>query len=514
MATDNPNRKKRPEASREAPLRGYAGADATEGQERHRLNLPAELNRVFEQMRELSSAGGQATLLLCRRRDGNHEQVAVKLYDKPAEPGREDLRPILRRLKSTNIVEYREPYFGSDDDGRWWEVFEYCPAGTLHEFTEESGGKLTAALGTEVIRQVHAALSSIHSASPQIVHRDIKPTNILARSKDPIEVVLIDFGFAVEVTMSREYRSGSRTVPYAAPEAIGGETGPSLDWWGLGMTMLELLSGTHPFRLPDGRFMSEGKINSHLSSRPIPIPQLGEPRLEAVLRGLLTRDPMLRWGATEVGQWLDGGMPAVADDVDTAGRGSPAAARAGSNVPVEFAGALYTDPTTLAHAMAHNWTEAGRKIVSSTFNEIVDWTERFFPERSLTTVARAARERNDSVDLTVAKVIVTLDPESVPVFMGERVDLPALPSLATRTVSEGGALIGLIDKLFSSRALRAFGQLAGHRKLLLVDSRWTDHVESAQGWFKQVPEAGGFKPEHLAVFLLSAVEQIGGTGDG
>lgn len=513
MSTETPDHKKSPEASREAPLRGFATSEPATGLRRHRLNLPTGLDEQFEQLHELSSAGGQATLLMCQRRDSTHEQVVVKMYDKPASPGQEDLRPVLKNLASPHIIKYRDPNFGSDD-GYWWEVIEYCQGGTLQEFAAESGGKITPAQGVEVVRQVHEALSSIHSASPQIVHRDIKPTNIMLRSRDPIDAVLIDFGFAVEVTMSREYRSGSRTVPYAAPEAIGGETGPSLDWWGLGMTMLEMFSGEHPFRLPDGRFMSEGKINSHLSSRAIPIPELEDPRLTTLLRGLLTRDPTLRWGAKEVEEWLNGGTPLVADDVepDTLKR-APVAATV-TDTPVEFAGALYTDPVVLAHAMAHNWNEAGRKVVSSTFNEIVDWTERFYPERSLEAVAQAARERNYSVDLTVANVIANLDPDCVPVFMGERVDLPALPSLATRAVSEGETLITLLEKLFSSRALRAFGQLKNHRDLLLVDSRWADNVESAKGWFTSVPEAGGFKPEHLAVFLLSAVEQVSGAGDG
>lgn len=505
MADSTP--RKRPVASREAPLRGFVPESEAPDARRNRLNLPPELDALFVQESELSTAGGQATLLLCQRRDNPDDRVAIKLYDKPASSGQHDLRPTLQRLGSPDIVEYREPFFGSHG-GYWWEVFEYCTGGTLRDLAEESGGTISFEQAFDVVRQVHEALSSIHSATPQIVHRDIKPDNILLRSRQPLDAVLIDFGFAVEVTMSREYRSGSRTVPYAAPEAIGGETGPSLDWWGLGMTMLELLSGEHPFRLPGGQWLSEAKINSHLSSRPIPIPDLGNARFDALLRGLLTRDPGLRWGHVEVGDWLDGGAPAVAAEPAEGASASGSGGASSSVSPVEFAAALFTDPVDLAQAMAANWTEAGRKVVSTTFHEIIDWVEEHFADRSIAKIAQDARDRNDRVDFTVARVIATLDPNTAPSFMGERVDLDALPSLATRAVEEGGSTIGLIEKLFLSRALRAFGQLEAHRELLLVDSRWSDHVDEAQGWFEKVPEAGGFKPEHYPLLLLSAGEQV------
>lgn len=513
MATDG-TAKKPPVASREAPLRGFLSHSDAPSSRVNRLNLPPELDAVFEQVRELSTAGGQATLLLCRRRDSDDELVAVKLYDKPAKIGQEDLRPLLQGLGSPDIVKYREPFFGSHD-GYWWEVFEYCTAGSLRDFADAQGGTIDFSHATDVVRQMHEAFSSIHAATPQIVHRDIKPDNILLRSADPLDIVLIDFGFAVEVVMSREYRSGSRTVPYAAPEAIGGETGSSLDWWGLGMTLLEMLSGQHPFRLPGGQWLSEAKINSHLSSRPIPIPTLGDERFELLLRGLLTRDPSSRWGLAQVGEWLEGGKPDVATDeavtlaVASSASATAAATRPGPEVrPVEFATALFTDPVVLAEAMATRWNEAGRKVVSATFHEIVDWAEEFFPERSLARIAKRFRDRNDRVDYTVAQVIVTLDPGINPTFMGERVDMEALPSLVAGAVNEGGARIGLVEKLFLSKALRAFGQLEAHRDLLLVDTRWTDHTEQAQEWFQKVPEAGGFKPEHYPLFLLSAVEDV------
>lgn len=511
---NNPTARKPTVASREAPLRGFLSETDAPSSRTNRLNLPPELDAAFEQVRELSTSGGQATLLLCKRRGREDDLAAIKLYDKPARPGQEDLRPLLQELGSPDIVRYQEPYFGSHD-GYWWEVFEYCDGGSLRDFADARGGTIDVAGATEVVRQMHEAFSSIHTAKPQIVHRDIKPDNILLRADDPLDVVLIDFGFAVEVAMSREYRSGSRTVPYAAPEAIGGETGPSLDWWGLGMTLLEMLSGAHPFRLPGGQWLSEAAINSHLSSRAIPIPELADERLTLLLRGLLTRDPDLRWGRVQVGEWLDGGYPAVAPEAVVGAPESVAASGvvAGSRPvpavsPVEFATAFYTDPALLAAAMARSWNEAGRKVVSGTFQEIVDWVEEFFPDRSLARIAKRFRERNDRVDYTVAQVIVTLDPDINPTFMGERVDVEALPSLVATAVNDGGSKIGLVEKLFTSKALRAFGQLEAHRDLLLVDTRWTDHTEQAQGWFKKVPEAGGFKPEHYPLFLLSAVEEV------
>jgi eukaryotic-like serine/threonine-protein kinase len=90
-----------------------------------------------------------------------------------------------------------------------------------------------------------------HVHQHQIVHRDIKPENIIQRSEDD-RYVLIDFGAVKELNHSE---SGSDslvvgTAGYRSPEHLRGEPGFASDIYGLGITTIQLLTRTHPSRLP------------------------------------------------------------------------------------------------------------------------------------------------------------------------------------------------------------------------------------------------------------------------
>jgi eukaryotic-like serine/threonine-protein kinase len=100
----------------------------------------------------------------------------------------------------------------------------------------------------------------VHVHQHQIVHRDIKPENIIQRSADD-RYVLIDFG-AVKELNAPEHSGGALvvgTAGYRSPEHLRGEPGFASDIYGLGITAIQLLTKTHPSRLP--------KVADHLSWR-------------------------------------------------------------------------------------------------------------------------------------------------------------------------------------------------------------------------------------------------------
>ena len=88
---------------------------------------------------------------------------------------------------------------------------------------------------------------------PPVVHRDIKPSNILIDEND--EIYLVDFGSVQDV--ARRTSQGGSTVAgtfgYMAPEQLRGIATPASDLYGLGMTMLFLLSGQEPETMPQAR---------------------------------------------------------------------------------------------------------------------------------------------------------------------------------------------------------------------------------------------------------------------
>jgi len=101
----------------------------------------------------------------------------------------------------------------------------------------------------------------------QIIHRDIKPSNLMLRTPSPSvptppggtgweQLVLIDFGGAKQFNTGRQRQESSSTrlfsSGYSPPEQVtGGHIGPSVDFYALGRTMIELLTGKYPPELED-----------------------------------------------------------------------------------------------------------------------------------------------------------------------------------------------------------------------------------------------------------------------
>jgi len=140
--------------------------------------------------------------------------------------------------------------------------------GSLADLLVERKGKLTDTQLRSVIEQVTADLEYIHGLQPKIVHRDIKPDNILMRTRTPLKFVLTDFGISSIVEHgSRVASSVSKTTFYAAPEAGAGDISAGLDWWSLGMIVAEAAGGRRPF----GDAL-EQTVNIHFARRePIPL---------------------------------------------------------------------------------------------------------------------------------------------------------------------------------------------------------------------------------------------------
>jgi serine/threonine protein kinase len=124
-------------------------------------------------------------------------------------------------------------------------VMEYVEGSTLKEYITDQA-PLSVELATYIARQIAEALD--HAHHNQIIHRDIKPHNILIGKNQKIKVT--DFGIARAVTSSTITHTGSviGSVHYFSPEqARGGSTGEKSDIYSLGIVLYEMLTGTLPF---------------------------------------------------------------------------------------------------------------------------------------------------------------------------------------------------------------------------------------------------------------------------
>ena len=150
---------------------------------------------------------------------------------------------LMRHLRHPNIVRVFETRF-LEDERLYYVVMELVSGQGLSTVLETSG-RLEAGAVARLGAEVASALAHAHSL--HVIHRDIKPGNILVT--DEGEAKVTDFGIARLVAgTSGQADTLIGTVDYMAPEQFEGTTGRQADVWALGVTLYEALTGRHPFR--------------------------------------------------------------------------------------------------------------------------------------------------------------------------------------------------------------------------------------------------------------------------
>ncbi|MCM1983770.1 serine/threonine protein kinase [Lyngbya confervoides] len=175
----------------------------------------------------------------------------------------------LKNLDHPEIPKYID-YFEIDevDTPGFALVQSYIEAPSLATLIAR-GRKFSETEIIELADRLLGLLIYLHQQAPPVIHRDIKPSNILLanRSGNSMgDVYLVDFGSVQTVAKQEE---GTVTIVgsygYIPLEQFGGQTTTASDLYSLGMTLIYLLTGTHPAELPqvDGRV----KFNAEISKR-------------------------------------------------------------------------------------------------------------------------------------------------------------------------------------------------------------------------------------------------------
>ena len=134
----------------------------------------------------------------------------------------------------------------TEDHEHVYLVYEYIPGRTLREALRTR--ELTDAEVIELSAQLLEALDHAHSQG--VVHRDVKPTNVILEDGPGLRVRLLDFGLALIDDADPLTAEGDvpGTLAYISPERLGGtEAGEAADVWAAGLVMWEGLCGRHPF---------------------------------------------------------------------------------------------------------------------------------------------------------------------------------------------------------------------------------------------------------------------------
>jgi hypothetical protein len=226
------------------------------------------------------------------------EQVAIKLLREELVPQPKAVmrfvqeRAILGALQHENIVPVRDLLTVGDSLGL---VMDLVPGGSVRQLLR-ARGTLTPAEAATVMAGVAAGLSHAHRMG--VVHRDLKPDNILVGDAEVMDVRLTDFGIARVLDAPALTTTGALigTPNYLAPEVIeGGRPTPAADVYAFGMVLYELLVGRPPY----GGHTPRTVLRRHTENQPVRHPGIPDDMWRAIA-ACVDKSPAKRPSAAEL----------------------------------------------------------------------------------------------------------------------------------------------------------------------------------------------------------------------
>ena len=263
------------------------------------------------EIRSKLGAGGMGEVYLAQDTGELERKVAIKLLPEEVASNPKRMQRFVQEARTVsalnhpNILTVHE--FGQDGATRFM-VTEYVDGITLREYLRTHRIKLHEVL--DIATQIAAALDAAHEA--HVVHRDMKPDNVMVRRRDGI-VKVLDFGLAKPIEILAQERAqdseaGTKllvhtepgivmgTVNYMSPEQSQGSTllDHRTDIWSLGAVLYEMLAGRVPFEGKD----VHRQIIAIQEQELTPLSRFTEgvpERLEDIVAKALAKDPNERY---------------------------------------------------------------------------------------------------------------------------------------------------------------------------------------------------------------------------
>lgn len=246
-----------------------------------------DINDIFDQGKlfdghyklidPLSTAGGSADVWLAidvntideTMDESNATKVAIKIY-RPKNfidiEGESQFRKEFKKVFNCHHENIIQPTYFSIYEGMPYLVLPYCPSGS----SEMLIGQIQSADDLwKYIYEVASGLAYLHEHTPQIIHQDIKPANVLI--DDNGNYAITDFGISAEMggtALESDDETGG-TFAYMAPERFLDDTPPmpESDIWAFGATVYELITGDAPF----------GNDGGCRQKKNVPVPPIKQP---------------------------------------------------------------------------------------------------------------------------------------------------------------------------------------------------------------------------------------------
>ena len=293
-------------------------------------------------------ANGEADVFLCEK-DGHG--YAAKFFRRKILLNTR-LTEKLKNIRSPRVAKI---YDTGEFYDRYYDIYDFYRRGSLADTLHKRTFSFEE-LKEQIIPNLNEALHDLHKEG--ILHRDVKPSNIMWSNETQGDLVLIDFGLSSVVRESHSIivSKFGFTAYYAAPEVLRNVYFDESDYYSMGIVLYELFTGKVPF--------SEENSYTSIITKPGNMPD----ELYTLILGLTYHDlsfrhdkdnPNRRWTYDEVNRWLAGEEQPIPGQV----KYEAAKTDSGRKIPpISFCQKQYTDIDSLVFAMGLNW-EVGKYLV-------------------------------------------------------------------------------------------------------------------------------------------------------
>ena len=208
------------------------------------INTERNIWRIYTHPRNIIGKGAYG--IIYKGTDGNGREIAAKSFlgNKQPKVSKEDLEKLLN-INNQNIVRVYDINAATDNTGLWM-FMEFCKHGDLNRFLQ--GKNLTSNQLVDALLQITQGQEYLHRYN--IIHRDIKPVNILVKEEAPLNLKLADFDlsrfFDPDIQTS-VMSSNVGTLAFKAPEFFQRDKNGklnyhrSVDMYALGLTFLAMI---------------------------------------------------------------------------------------------------------------------------------------------------------------------------------------------------------------------------------------------------------------------------------
>lgn len=160
---------------------------------------------------------------------------------------------VLSRITHENVVRvYEANTFNYDGNRYCYIAMEYVEGGTLADYIETEI-KLSINIAIKLQKDICCGLSKLHNTKPPLVHRDVKPQNImLSMQNNNLVAKVSDFGLAKHVDPVTRITEAAGTLAYLPPEGFWDYESPASDVFSSGIIFYIMVTGVPPYKMPSG----------------------------------------------------------------------------------------------------------------------------------------------------------------------------------------------------------------------------------------------------------------------